>query len=736
MTFTEFLIALTQALDNATGLSPDPASPPLEPILRVRYDPTCREATVSDQLLIGVGHWWLDDRPVEHRGICLNNKDKAYRFGTTCHYATVTDFVLAPPAPLQQHWDTLTAGYREPGQLLRHFTLIVEDVGPDSCFALLCWLARCCGVEVSELRDGPGKPWVQAVCEWETTGMAADPFTAWTILLSALGHSYLFPAGAPREGDTSHKPDLSQAWREALQFTAALLQQEVNPNAVPLAWNLNGYSRARAFLNVEYQEYLESLAQAICLQLWVPLRATGDARQLLVDAYFAVETWPSGAKKLFIRTDREHTYLHQGFALMGLYRPGEHGSGNAMTVSVNPWTGIYLKALWEELERRETERWQGQRPRDHIRPIASYAEAEGYNEPWWDDGGRYTLLGAPKALPDWPAGSRLDWSEVVEAAWRCYSPVRDLRVRDLLHLQDCTLEQCQRDRLPREGGNFTLTKYLAAARWLPDATRPQALFQAPTTRRALAALVVREPAEGLLRFADLPPAQDITVTPLAGGFAVLHEHGVFLFDDWRSERLPVNELREEFQRCFELLRTIREVDSQLAARLQAQSMLDPTLKPWRSIAVLIELAAQRAKLAKAQYHYGLHSSSADVRRFRDQLASRWGIDKSFEELQRRLAGMEDAVRTTSTLRTQGLVQILSVYGLPFFISNGITTALSNWIDVIERGRDAALVKVGVYLGLAATLIVLMRGLQYLWVRSRKSRAAATRPAQDPSEQDD
>jgi hypothetical protein len=41
------------------------------------------------------------------------------------------------------------------------------------------------------------------------------------------------------------------------------------------------------------------------------------------------------------------------------------------------------------------------------------------------------------------------------------------------------------------------------------------------------------------------------------------------------------------------------------------------------------------------------------------------------------------------------------------------------------------------LGLAAALIVGMRGLQYLWVRSRKSPSrAATRSVRDSSEQGD
>jgi hypothetical protein len=532
--------------------------------------------------------------------------------------------------------------------------------------------------------------------------------------------------------------DLSGAWREALQFTVALLQQAVSPDAVPPVWNLSGYGRAKAFLNVEYQEYQESLTHAVRLQLRVPLCATGDARELLVDAYFAVETWASGAKKLFIRNDREHTYLHQGFALMGLYRPSERGSGNDMTLSVNPWTGIYLKTLWAELERLETDRWQGRRPRDHVRAIASYAATEGYNEPWWDDNGRYTLLGAPKALPDWSAGSRLEWPEVLEAVWRCYSPVRDLRVRDLLHLQDCRLEQCQRDRLHDEGGTFTVTKHLAAARWLPNSVNPQAFFLAPTTQRALAALIARPNATGALILADLPAEQDLVWVPLAGGFAVIHEQGAFLFDDWHSERLPVDELREEFHRCFQLLCTVRTVDSELEARLQVRSLLDTTLKPWRSLKVLTELAAQRAKLARAQYHYALHSPDSELRRFRAELASCWGIDKSLDELQRRLTGMEEAVRTTSTLQTQGLVQMLSAYGLSFFVSGAITGWLVPWLEslVVAKG-SASLLKVAVYLVLAATLITGVRGLQRRWVRSGKSSAKVptARPAANRSKRD-
>ena len=91
MTFTEFLAALVEALDESCDLPSAPVSLSPEPIPHVIYDPTCEVASATDQNLIGLGHWCLGERPVEHRGICLNNKGTAERFGAAHSYATVTD---------------------------------------------------------------------------------------------------------------------------------------------------------------------------------------------------------------------------------------------------------------------------------------------------------------------------------------------------------------------------------------------------------------------------------------------------------------------------------------------------------------------------------------------------------------------------------------------------------------------------------------------------------------------
>ncbi|MDQ2694835.1 MAG: hypothetical protein M3Z21_05545 [Pseudomonadota bacterium] len=710
MTLDDFLAELEQALTASVGIGT-----PGGPVPKVTFDPARRQATEPDQMLIGVGYWMQDGRPVEHRGVCLNNKGVAWRFGSDRQYASVTDLVLDPPHELSRSWEAIAGDAPAPGALLRRFELIVEDISPDSCFALLCWLALRCGVDADELRQGRGRPWVEAVRRWKATGMTGDPFTSWAALLSALGHSYIPPAGASRERGPG---DLSPAWREALRFTVALLRRNGDPDAVPPLPDLDGYARAAAFMNSEYQDYRESLVHALRLQLLVPLHGTNDARRLPVDAYFAVETWPSGVKKIFIRTDREHAHLRQGFAVMGLYRPDEQGTGNDMTVSVNPQTGIYLKALWEELERLENERWQGARPQENPRPIASYPGTTGYTEPWWDDNGRYTLLGAPKRLPDGRPGSCLNWSDVVEAVWRCYHPLRDLTVRDALdNDRECALEQCRREGLPLSDGQAPVAKRLAAVRWIRDMARPQALFLSPTARRYFAALIARDKSNAPVGVAGLPEEADFDVVPLAGGFAVIHEKGVLLFDDWRVERLELEELQAEFRRAGGLLGEIGWVGQRLDEIVQEKTAASRSKRA--PAAVLADLSTLRARLAAARQRFGPKSGREDVRRFRARLEERWGIEKGVETLYKRVAEIEDAARTMSALRTQRLVSILSTYGLPFFISSAITTFLSPWIKQSPwleetEGWESSLLHVGVYLGVAGTLIGLVLLLQ--WVR--------------------
>jgi hypothetical protein len=235
----------------------------------------------------------------------------------------------------------------------------------------------------------------------------------------------------------------------------------------------------------------------------------------------------------------------------------------------------------------------------------------------------------------------------------------------------------------------------------------------PTAKRYFAAIITHARADGPIGVPDLPQEQDFDFAQLIGGFAVIHEKGVLLFDDWQTEPLSVDALKDEIERTFRLLGEVRWVGSQLDGIVQEGSGTSDPAKPRPLMAVLSDLSALsmlRGRLARAKHQCGPKSEKEDVRRFRQRLEAWWGIEQAVDELYERVSEIEDAYRTASMLRTQGLVSILAIYGLPFFISSAITGFLS---DPIKRaaGGWAPVWLVVVYVGLAAALIAMVRLLQ-------------------------
>ena len=54
------------------------------------------------------------------------------------------------------------------------------------------------------------------------------------------------------------------------------------------------------------------------------------------------------------------------------------------------------------------------------------------HQPWWDEKGDLTLVAAPRFIEHGgkrDLGSRLSWSDVKHAIWKCYAPTMGLRVR-------------------------------------------------------------------------------------------------------------------------------------------------------------------------------------------------------------------------------------------------------------------------------------------------------------------
>lgn len=710
MTLNDFLRALSARL---APKQTDVAAPGWQ----IQADPLRRRAE-PEQILIGVGTWGTPEQPVEHAGVCLNNKGLAGRFGGAADPDTVTELVLNPLPELATHWRAVWGEQATLDRRLNELTLVVEDAAPDSVLALLFWLAFVNGVAGEELRRPEVARWVEVVRRWELTGMVAgNPHASWAALLSALSHSYFAPA-EPKE---SRPYDFAGAWREALHFTTTLLLRDIAPDAVPELWELDAYRRAAALLRNEEQDYLRSLPRSTCLQLLAPVAGPEPRKELLVDAYLTVETWPNGARKLFARLDRTHSHTGQGFAVMGVYRPDPRieGSGDDLVVSVNPLTGIDLQDLWLELERLENERWAGQRPTENPRFLVSYPAGTGYTQPWWDDQGRYTLLGAPRRLPDGRLGSRLTWPDVVDALWRIYNPVRRLRVEDTLHGgPPVSLEACRRRAHRYDGGYYAIVKHFLGMRWPKDATQSGGLLDLPSVQRYLAALIARRDEQQPITVEDLPATDEFSVVPLHGGFAIVHDQGALVFDDWGTERLRLKEVGEEFDRVFQILSMARRVETELDAIFQERAS---GKKRRPSVALLSDLATLRGWLAEAGHQYQPGSPWADVRAFRETLENRWCVGDALKTLHARVSQVEDAIRTASTLETQRLAYILSTIGLPLAISGALTGFLKPWLGANFPRLGEVWAPPLFYLGVALVLIGLIHIALKRWLLSARER---------------
>jgi hypothetical protein len=105
---------------------------------------------------------------------------------------------------------------------------------------------------------------------------------------------------------------------------------------------------------------------------------------------------------------------------MAVYNPRVVGTGNDIVISVDPLKRICLKALWYALEEEENRLWEGKRPNDTPRPLKSYPNKDGPNEPWWDDMGKYTLIAAPKMVGN-QYGRRVNWKKVKELIKELYA---------------------------------------------------------------------------------------------------------------------------------------------------------------------------------------------------------------------------------------------------------------------------------------------------------------------------
>lgn len=704
MTWNDYLKALSDALEAvAPGGGPISDDPETRAsTLQVRYDPR-HQSSSAQECLIGVGRHWhrgqVATRPVEHLGICLNDKDLALP-GVAGQGVTV--LALKAPDALFDGWARLVGADAEPKRFFATYTLVVEDASPDSCFGLVVLLARLNGVEAAEVPES----WTGYTRQWEHgASRVTDPFRAWGPLVSALSHGYwdmdafralCDPAGAAADAaEASAALDLAlaRAWLACLRFTTALLRAGSPPEPIGDLPPCAEAERAHAFLTYEHQVYLQTLQQAETLQLLLPLDAPGGRRKI-VDACLLEETTVTGTNKIFLRNDREHTWLHDGFGLMALYRPGLAGSGDDMTISVDRVTGVDLKELWQRLEALEDSAWGGARPCGDPREVAAYPGGRrpggiepSPDQPWWDDRGTYTLLAAPRRMADGRLGSRLRWREdVLEALWACYRPVRDLRMIDdrgeLRPVEECSprpLEKTGKRRLllrwPR--GHSARPGAVVAAAAEPGEYGDQpvdSVLLTPTLKRCLAALVAepRDPGVHRLGLSGLPSAEGFDFIPVSGGYVLAHGDGVVILDDWRSTPLCETEIDESIARVARRLTLLQDRGAEARALLDrlGKRIAGRRLRGIASGAVLDRLAETKVRLRQGLNDTEAVGDDASLGQVHACLERRWGIASQLRSIDRTIDEMEQTLRSYAELRSTRFINFLTVIGFPLALFAG------------------------------------------------------------------
>ena len=693
-----------------------------------------RAVAAGGEILVGIGSWATKDAmdrfvPMTHAGICLQDNGAPSPSGR--RYASMTDFVATAGDELWQDW-TAKIGPRTPRAVLERFTLIVEDVSPDSCLGLICFLALVAGVPAAELPH----ECIDYVGRWEAGDVRStgEAFASWGCLHSALGHSHI--ASPADTGNAAGAADpaarneaFGRAWLACLRFDLAVLRSASPPHDLSGIRPSREHLLASAFLNYEYQQYRQGFLHAMCLQLLLPMSGMGN-RYKLVDAYFEEEQIPLGAKKAFLRNDREHTWLRDGFGLMALHKPAEKGSGNDMTVSVDPAAGVHLEDLWREMERMEDEHWGAARPSDRPRlGIKGYPDGRcddgrhSPNQPWYDDRGRYTLVAAPKRFTSGALGSKLSWRDVRDAAWRLYNPLRFLRVQ----ARDGTRRVCPVEALT---GSLRTPpgKRLVIAGWVREALEQQSLLLSPTVKRCLAACACRrEGAMGPLSLEELPDEVSFDFLSLPGGFGVVHRDGVFLLDDWRNEKLNETGLRAEFERVSARLATLEAVKHELNPLVdEIDALVGGKRRRSRTeFELLNALSTLKIRIQRGIAETAPLSSDPAVSGFREVLERRWGVARKLEDFHETVAQIETTLRDRSELRTNRIISGLTIYGFPAvllaqffqFISAGVPTKLrllgATW-DTKFWGVD--------WLGLAVYVTLSVAGTVILWLLMQRLRS--------------
>lgn len=591
------------------------------------------ERATHNQIVLGSG----DALDATLQGIVVNWK------GTGCQ--SNTEFIARID-------ETTVTGWRDhlsDAERLQGVQAGVEDLAPDTCLSFIYLFARLNGADPA---DFPPE-WVDYANRWEqgdvtTTG---KPLESWGCLLSALGHSYLqrvpVAGNAPAQLNTGQ---LKAGFVVCVRFTLGLLLNSCQPDQVVRsdAGSLDEYHQALALVDYERKVYLQALQHAERIQLLMPLR--DSSRKVLFDVFIASDLALTGTIKSFIRNDAEHPWIGTGFPLMVLYRPSERGTGNDITISADPSSRITLKALHQEIEKLERDRWvkNGKnRPKDHPRP--GYA----WNEPWYLEPTNQSLIGAPHWLVKGEQhGSELGWNDVMSVLWRLYNPARDLQVEQVRKMP---AQEKVGDPNRSSGPVKPPRKQFRAVKWVHGGVE-QSIVLSPTMKRYLMAKGLRSgAAQPAIEMNDLPHEMSFDFLALPGGFALIHREGTYLMDDSSRESFDVDSYVREFEEADTRCQVLAEVGqalkdkSALLNKLSSQSsMIARSSKDRISLEALL---AKRALLMATMLDTTPRATDMHAAKFRKLLEKRYGIASQLEQYYALLGELEARLKRDADARS-------------------------------------------------------------------------------------
>jgi len=332
--------------------------------LSVICDANKKEAR-SGEVLVGLGN-----SQVSNDGIVLQHKTAAERYDSLSRYVYAQSFDIDAR---QLH------------------TLYIEDLSVDTVISIWIFLLKIKKISVPENILS----WIDYASRWERgdTTTTGKPFESYGCLQNALVSCKASNA-------------LVGQLNESLSFLDYLVKHTIEPAKISKNITIMAYQKAYEALEEEYRHYESLLKESEIAVLDIP-KSDGSG-VLRVSAIFIEAAIITSVYKVFLRNDAKNSPTKDGFALMAVYNEEAAGTGNDIVISVDPNKNIHLKDLWLALEEEENRRWEGKRPTDTPRPLVSYPDNNGPNEPWWDDMGNHTLIAAPKMVGS-HYGRRVDW---------------------------------------------------------------------------------------------------------------------------------------------------------------------------------------------------------------------------------------------------------------------------------------------------------------------------------------